>query len=567
MAIEADSRSGGGGFSGHPSDERITLWRRLFDVLRGNKLANFAVASALVIGFFHGWLKLKIRHPIATFLFDLPLIFALILTFVRMRSVTDFLPPGNAARAMKAFYGVAIVWFFLGLVLPWGAPLLAGLAALRGWLFGTLMFGLGYHLITSRRQLHAYFILMILLAVATSLYATRQTQEEVEAMRAADAYFAEMTRGQGFIDSEGRHVLRRFSTFISSGAFGGTMAVCLCFVAALFTDASVRKGEKILLGLMALVIGYGMFLSGARSAVLALGLGLVVIVWYRRMPVQLLALGFVCASGLVLANLATGGGILDRIATLKPEQIFMRFYIVVAPGWDYLMQSGFLGGGLGKSAVGLPMSLRQYFPAYEVWGVDGDLGKAMAEFGLAGVAVLTWLFAAGLKDGLNVLRRHRSDPVGTMALASFCTFTIAVIQFPIGSPFIGIPLGILTWFFLGAALKLDHVERPGAGFDSGHGVAANLPSRPLTRPSSARRPGSAAAPGDTSAPGSAPTVPAPRPKGKRFLVYRPPTPSAEASAPVSAGSSEAATSPAPAPSPPSSTRRGKGKTGKRFLYR
>lgn len=558
MAIAATSRPGGGRLPGHHAEERITLWRRLLDVLRGDKLASFAVASALVIGFFHGWLKLKIRHPIATFLFDIPLIFALFLTFLRLKSAADFLPPGNAGRAMKGFYGVVIVWFLLALVLPWGAPFLAALAALRGWVFATLMFGLGYHLIGSRRQLHAFFILTILLAALTSLYATRQTQEEVDAMRAVDAYFEEMTRSQGYVDSEGRYVLRRFSTFISSGAFGGTMSVCLCFLAALFTDRFVQKGEKLLLGLMALVIGYGMFLSGARSAVLALGIGLALIIWYRRLPIQLVILGLLCGVGLVLASMATGGGILDRISTLQPEEVFMRFYIVAAPGWDYLVRSGFLGGGLGKSAVGLPMSLRQYFPSYEIWGVDGDLGKAMAELGVVGVGVLAWLFAAGLKDGFEVLRRRRMDSVGTMALASFCTFTIAVIQFPIGSPFIGIPLGVLTWFFLGAALKLDRIDRPGALVGLADGEVVRQP-RSSTPRSSTSPPRPAAASEGGPASGDAPPAAPRRSGGKRFLLYHPPALPAESSAPRL----EEPPAPSPSPSPSGKAKR---KAGKRFLY-
>ncbi len=439
-----------------------SLGQRLKDLLLGQKAANAAVSVAIVIGFFHGWLKLKIRNPITTFLFDIPLMIALLLTFFRLRTAKEWFPPARSSRALKVFYGVVTIWFGLSMVLPWGAPLLAAMAAVRGWAFSTLMFGLGYHIIVSRRQLHGYFILIILLATATALYATRQTLEEVEAMRALDPYFANMTKGQGYVDDEGRLVLRRFSTFISSGAFGGTMAVSLLFLAALLTDRTVAKKEKAILLGLALIIGWGMSLSGSRSALVAFGLGLVIIVWFRRLQAHLFLLGGAFAGALFLAAHSTEGGVFDRFSKLDLATIWGRFYVVWAPGTRYLVESGFLGGGLGKAGVGFPVSLARYFGNFKMWAVDGDLGKTMAELGVVGLVVMAYLLAAALTDGFGLLYRRRNDPVGTLALGGVCAFAIAVVTFPIGSPFIGIPLGVLTWFFLGAAVKLDQIEpRPG----------------------------------------------------------------------------------------------------------
>ncbi|MBX3746512.1 MAG: hypothetical protein KF833_14485 [Verrucomicrobiae bacterium] len=442
----------------NPAPAPKSGWRELF---RTAPFTNAAVVLAIVIGFFHGWLKLKIRHPVATFLFDLPLLAALAMAFSRLPSAAAWFPPGRASQAMKCFYGVIAVWFALSMVLPHGAPFLVALAAVRGWVFATLMFGLGYHIVGSHRQLHGYFLLIILLSAITSLYATRQTLEEVEAMRALDPYFELMTRGQGYVDEDGRHVLRRFSTFISSGAFGGTMAVSLLFLSALLTDRSVGRLEKLLLVGLALVIGWGMALSGARSAVLALGLGLLVIAWHRRLSLGMLWLGGAFTAGLLLAVQATEGGVLHRLATLDLDAIWGRFYVVWAPGLRYLLESGLLGGGLGKAGVGYPMSLAHYLGPFEVWGVDGDLGKTMAEMGIVGVGVVAWLLIAGLLDGTRILLRRRLDRVGTLALGAVCAFLIAAITFPIGSPFIGIPLGVLTWFFLGAVIRLDQLEPTG----------------------------------------------------------------------------------------------------------
>lgn len=498
----------------------------------GPKAANFAVSVAIVIGFFHGWLKLKIRNPISTFLFDIPLIIAIIITFFGLKSARDWLPPTRSSRALMVFYGVVGIWFVLSMVLPWGAPILAAVAALRGWLFATLMYGLGYHIIVSRRQLHGYFILIILLATATSIYATRQSLEEVEAMRAMDPYYENMTRGQGYVDDEGRLVLRRFSTFISSGAFGGTMAVSLLFLAALLTDSSVAKKEKFILIGLALIIGWGMSLSGSRSAILAFGLGVGIIVWCRRLQIHLFLLGGAFAAALALAAKSTSGGVFDRFSNFDLATVWGRFYVVWAPGTRFLLESGFLGGGLGKAGVGFPVSLARYFGQFKMWNVDGDLGKTMAELGIVGVIVVAMVLISGMRDGIGILLRRRTDPVGTLALGAVCAFAIAFITFPIGSPFIGIPLGVLTWFFLGAAVKLEQIEFGGA--QAAPGVPPPLPtqamplleaapSKPyLYRPVPGRRPNqnpkAAPAPVAEPAPPPVPEVPPAKP-GKRFL-YR-----------------------------------------------
>src|SRR4030095_12707039 len=147
--------------------------------------------------------------------------------------------------------------------------------------------------------------------------------------------------------------------------------------------------------------------SGARSAVVAFLIGMGVIVWFRRLPANLIFLGVACGVGLYLGALVTEGGILDRLATVDPKSLWTRFYIVWKPGTRDLLQGGFLGGGLGKAAVGFPMSLADYIGRFPVWGVDGDLGKTMAELGIVGLVVVLWLMGAWFLDGFGITTRRR----------------------------------------------------------------------------------------------------------------------------------------------------------------
>lgn len=235
------------------------------------------------------------------------------------------------------------------------------------------------------------------------------------------------------------------------------MSVALVFLAALVSDRRVHPVERgVLLGLGAL-IGWGMFLSGSRTALFALGFGLIFIVWLRRLKPGIILLLAVCLVGFYLGAKGAGGGVTDRLARLEFDKIWGRFYIVLAPGWRYLVDSGFIGGGLGKAGVGVPAFMFPMFRSFQVWGSDGDLGKVMAEMGVAGTVVLVTLLGVALMDVVKIARRHRDDPVGTLAIGACGSFLGTVITFPTGSPFLGIPLGVLSWFFLGAVVRLDEL--------------------------------------------------------------------------------------------------------------
>lgn len=438
-------------------EKHLTLLRRLFDLLAGEPMANLAVVVAIGIGFIHGWLKLKVPSPVTTFAFDIPLVLALVLVLPRTGSLLRFFPPSRTGPALVVFYGVLAGCGALALVLPGGAPALAAAAAFRAWAFSSLMFGLGYQIIKSERQLHGYFLLIILFGAATSLYAVGQSDEEVRAMAAMDPALALRIRGQAFVNAEGEAVLRRFSTFISSGAFGATMSSILLFAAALMTDRRVPLVEKMVLGALTVLIGWGMFLSGARSAMLTTVFGVFVLGWFRRSPLPLVGLVGVLGLSLLLGVGSTGGGTVDRISSLDLITVWKRFYIVWSPGLHYLIESGLVGGGLGRSTTGLPSFLYHLMDQYDVWGVDGDLGRLMAETGIVGTLTMAWLFSCVVRDAFGLLRRQRETSAGTLSLGAVVCFLVTLVTFPVGSPFLGIPMGALTWFLLGAAFKMDEL--------------------------------------------------------------------------------------------------------------
>jgi len=438
------------------TEESSTLFGRLTAVLSGDVFVNLTVVIALAIGFIHGWLKIRYRSPFTTFLFDIALFVALGVVFLRAGSLRRFFPEGKTAAALLGFYGLCAAYLPVALI-PGMPPFLVALSTLRVWLFGTFLYGLGYQIIRSRSQLHGYFLLMLIFSVATAIYGIRQSDEEVLQMMKEDQYFARRYRGQGYVDSEGDYHVRRFSTFVSSGAFGATMATAMIFGGALFLAPKARRLEQVLVAASMVPIGYGMLLSGARSASITAVVGFATLLVFRRKWTLGLVLISVLGVGAVLAAQATGGGVVDRLATLNFASIFYRFWWPTSMGLDY-MSTHPLGGGIGKTGAA-PTFIKYMNDYWDYYSPDGDLGRLMVEFGILGLIFFGRLAWASAQSMYIAVRDTEKSPSAMLVLASATNLWISILFVGVGSPFVGIPTGVLVWFFVGAAQRLSEIER------------------------------------------------------------------------------------------------------------
>ena len=465
--------------TGPPSafaEESLSLWEKLSAILRSDPLINGTLALAITVGFFHGWLKVQYKSPATTFLFDATLVAALGLAYLRLKRHENFIPSGPIGQALKGFYAICGVM----LLLPDTPPLIISVAALRGWVFATLMYCLGYHLTKSLAQARGYFYVLILLGLITSIYGLRQTPEEIERRMREDPDFEERYRFTYFEGKDGGLELRIFSTFVSSGAFGGTLAYVAIFAIVLLSDPKTPKIERLLLVAALAPIAYALVRTGARSALMSLIFGFLIIAWHRRNFFNWVFVPALIVAALKLAALATGGSAADRFATLlELDVIYHRASIPTMIGWDYMMDDHLLGGGLGRSGHSVPgfLSTKVGYTGYVF--ADGDLGRLMIDMGVLGLLFFGRLLFVVLKEGLRALQEVQDTPVSTVALASAACIVMAVAALPSGSPFLGIPMGALVWFFLGTLMKLRD------GHQSGEFVEAPT-SQPEPAPPSAK---------------------------------------------------------------------------------
>lgn len=498
--------------------ERGGKLHRLAQILRGDLVVNISVVLALAVGFFHGWLKLKIRHPATTFAFDVFLLIALVLVYLRCGSLTKFIPPGPVGKALLALYGLLALYLPFSLI-PGMPPFLVAVVAIRSWAFGTLMYCVGYHTIRSPVQMRAFYFLTIGLALMTSIYGLRQSPEEILAMMEQDEYYAQRFVSQTYATSQGAG-FRIFSTFVSSAAYGGTLACTLIFALAFATDRATRPWLRWSLYAVMVPLAYGVAQSGSRSALAAAALGGGAVLLLRRQWAAIVLTPAILAAAVLIAGKASGGALLERFSELsKMDSVALRFLFPALIGVDFILDGHPLGGGLGKAGF-VPMFLAGRTGYTDYVGADGDLGKLLIELGIPGLVVFGWLLWTASRLNWDYVRRHAASPIGTLLIAGAANFFISILTFPIGSPYIGIPLGVLVWFMIGGSQKLVELQEAGAAL-----AIATTPAGPVKigflgqplRPPPSRQPASHGA-----APGPNPVRPAgePPPKAqprKRFL--------------------------------------------------
>lgn len=437
-------------FSMPASVEKAGLLTRLWHVFGQDRVVNFLMITAIVIGFIQGWLKYRFKSGWVTFAFDIPLTLAWLLCVASVRRGRRLFPDCNMSKVIITLTALGALY----VLLPFGVPWLIALASFRAWCFIPLIFLIGYHTTRSVRQMEVYLWLLTIMGVIVSVYGAFQSSAEVTEMMKNDPELAFRLQNQFYADSQGHGIFRRFSTFVSSAAFGSTMAYCVTFAVSRMVHPGCSILERIILGGSSVIMAYGVILSGARSAMSGLIVGLAFALWYRRGAGLAMVTPFVIVAGLTVGVIWQGSSAVERFATLfDPDVLWDRMRIVVLPAWTSLSNYP-LGDGLGRSGHGVPLIFNYLNRDFEMRPIDGDLGRMAVDMGFPGILIFLALSLVGLTDSFTWMKKLKGSPLGLIGLPAGSMFILAALQLFYGSPFLGIPGGMLLWFFLGSMRRL-----------------------------------------------------------------------------------------------------------------
>lgn len=433
-----------------PTGGAAGVLSQIIGALSINFFANLLFFLAMVIGFLHGWLKMRYPHPLMTFAYDIPMTFALVLVLLRLKRKERFFPDSRVSRAIQLLLGLSVLYALL----PFGVPWLARLSSFRGWCFAPLMMLLGYHLIRSVRQVEVFVWIMILLGTGTAVYGVFfQSEAEVRSMMALDSQISTRLTGSFYANSQGT-AFRHFSTYVTAAVFGTVMAICTTFAVSRVLVPGASWVERIGLLLCAGLCAYALVLTGSRTSMMLLVLGMLLSAGFSGGAARMLVLPVLLAIPVAVGLSLVGAAAMERFGELlNPQAIWGRVFIVVYPMWKMMLEYP-LGGGLGRSGHGVPFSFAGIFQDFEFRPTDGDIGRVMADFGLPGMVVYVVLMYSATADAIRWMWRLRDSNLSVIAAPAGSMLLLSLAQVFTGSPFLGIPAGMLVWIMFGGLRRM-----------------------------------------------------------------------------------------------------------------
>ncbi len=425
-------------------------WAYLRECIAASPHGNLCVALALIIGFYHGWLKRTFPGALAVFAYDIPLLFGLVFAVQSVPPKHPLFPGSRTSVALRAVLVLCVIF----LLIPTDVPWLVRIASLRGWTFAPLMFLVGYHILKSSRLLWVFSVLIILLCVSVAIYGALQNPLDYINAKTDDEGFRKTIDGSTYARTGGGAGFRVFSSFVGPGMFATTMAFGILISVGQFTSSRIGMIERLFWAAGALFSFYGLFISGSRSPILFVIIGTAVILGLRQNLIRIVPSVIVVGIVVYLFSPALKAIDLSRLQTaFAPSEILWRVWIVIYPTILALLEFP-LGRGLGHATHGVPVILFHLLARFRPGLIDGDLGHAAVDFGLVGMVVYLVMMIRAVQDSILWTKALRGTDAESIGILTAALMVITFPAFVVGSPFLHVPTGAIVWYYLGGLNRL-----------------------------------------------------------------------------------------------------------------
>lgn len=422
------------------------------DVWYADRLIHLPIMASIVFGTFQSYLKDRIEGVLPYVLADAMFLLAILawLGTLAVRN-TPLRGPGATVSIILTVVAIPIVYFLFP-----GATLLVRMAGLRSWILFPMAALIALSAIRTVGQVRAYIGLLMGLCVVTALYGIRQYFAGPEVLLDI-GQLAQLRHGSTltYLLGSGRLGFRAFSTFTFPAPFAAMMVFGMLLACGTVTSKLEKPKTRWIYGFLIPLFFIGMTVSGTRSALIILALGLVTLFWYRRLTLIQMLLVPVGVIALHLVTVFTAGQLLDRYRTLLVEEGLFWLYVSapIKTALTYLTIHPF-GIGLGRTGIGVPFAITQRMPTDYFVFTDGDIGRAAVEMGLFGLVVLLLIVVAVVLYAPPALRTLRGSNADATALGIGPLLMASAVGIFIGSPLSSIPHGLIWWFLFGALMKL-----------------------------------------------------------------------------------------------------------------
>jgi len=334
---------------------------------------------------------------------------------------------------------------------------LTSLAGVRSWVLWLPLFIIAYDTINTRQRFDWLLNVIVALALIMGVYGIFQYIFGFEHLFALSDQFRAFARRYVWTSPEGITSPRVFSTTVSAGTFGSTMAICGLVAVGTFFYWRSRMARLFAAGTAAVCLT-AMVLSGTRSAVVAAAFGGLVMVLISRRTRLTLAAAVVA---LIVSQwaLSMSGGILgERMATLWEN----KSYTIERP--TYPLRRGLAEAlkhplGVGPATgVGVSDRLQGAVERNRLGMIENEFGRAFAELGIPGgllFAYMVWMMVA---ETLRAWRKLRLVHLKLLSAGLFGATTAQLLLLMVGSALYGAPAAPFLWCIIAAQLRLPQFE-------------------------------------------------------------------------------------------------------------
>jgi hypothetical protein len=249
-------------------------------------------------------------------------------------------------------------------------------------------------------------------------------------------------------------VLRVIGTMVHPGAFGVAMG-CMALIAAGFAFGASTRPGRILALVCIPVLTVGLFLSGARAAMLGAGMGLVALILISRRPVLLLGALALLMLGFWQSLRVTEGALQDRVDTVTWDYTADRTLKPLFTGLDIASRHPFgmgVASGIGASKYDLVKLHDRSTPF-----IENEIGRAFGELGV-GALLFVAVLVASAWGGVRAALRMRTARDRTLAAAFLGGALSITAGLATGSALYLAPGALYFWLAAASAMRLPELE-------------------------------------------------------------------------------------------------------------
>lgn len=340
---------------------------------------------------------------------------------------------------------------------PNSPSILTSLAGVRSWILWLPLFVIAYDTIDTRWRFDWLLKIIIALALIMGAYGILQYMFGFEHLFALSDQFRAFARRYVWTSPEGIASPRVFSTTVSAGTFGSTMAICGLVAVGTFFYWRGRAARLVAAGTAAICFT-GMVLSGTRSAVVAAAFGGLVMILISRRTRLALAAAVVALIVSQLALSMSEGLLGERMATLWEN----KSYTIERP--TYPLRKGLAEAlrhplGVGPATgVGVADRLQGAVERNRLGMIENEFGRAFAELGIPGGILFTYMVWMMVAESLRARRKLHLGRLKLLSAGLFGATAAQLLLLMVGSALYGAPAAPFLWCIIAGQLRLPQFE-------------------------------------------------------------------------------------------------------------